>query len=613
VLLIASCVAAVTVALSGAATPVRGIEFGQAGHWIANPALGLLFHINGASKDVDVQATVPGLEPGSQVVQGDTNGYVVGGAKVLEFGKSSLAVEKSTELPTGELPVAIEVAGGPYLVYRQAGRVVRLGERGATISASGSLGEPVASRDGTLWVNRLDTGSLCQLPKDAEAFSCPAVAPQGHTGGLTIVGDKPVFVDTAADKLISVGATGLGDSVDIGLDVPPTAKLASSDAGGRVAILDPVAHRMHLIDTAGLSKDRPRVAPVTVDLPAGEYSGPAAAGSSVVLLDRGKNSLLTYSSDGKDRKETAIPAETGEPRLTRGEDERVYVDGAEGKHVVVVDPDGAVSQVPVVGPEKPVETRSPAAPPVEKPDAPTGQPVNQPGQPQGNQGPKPPVQPKPPVKPKPTPTSTPKPPPAPPAPPVEQPASVPGAPANVTAKAGPGTATINWGAAPANGAAVTAYLVTWKPASGAGGSATVDGGTRSRVLSGLTGGVAYQVTVVAENSAGRGSAGSVRITPTSTKTVSIARGRAETYPAEGCTAENCALIAVTMKGFRPNTSYHVDPRSTNTDYSNEGKTMETDEKGDLFFEAFHYGIVGSQVWVVVDGMTSNRITWTRGS
>jgi len=113
VLLVASCVAAVTVALSGAATPVRGIEFSQAGHWIANPALGLLFHINGASKDVDVQATVPGLEPGSQVVQGDTNGYVVGGAKVLEFGKSSLAVEKSTELPTGELPVSGVPSGWP--------------------------------------------------------------------------------------------------------------------------------------------------------------------------------------------------------------------------------------------------------------------------------------------------------------------------------------------------------------------------------------------------------------------------------------------------------------------------------------------------------------------
>ena len=604
-LLVASCVAAVTVALSGAATPVRGIEFSQAGHWIANPALGLLFHINGASKDVDVQATVPGLEPGSQVVQGDTNGYVVGGAKVLEFGKSSLAVEKSTELPTGELPVAIEVAGGPYLVFRQAGRVVRLGEHGATISASGSLGEPVASRDGTLWVNRLDTGSLCQLPKDAEAFSCPAVAPQGHTGGLTIVGGKPVFVDTAADKLISIGATGLGDSVDIGLDVPPAAKLASSDAGGRVAILDPVAHRMHLIDTAGLSKDRPRVAPVTIDLPAGEYSGPAAAGSSVVLLDRGKNALLTYSSDGKDRKETAIPVEAGDSRLTRGEDERVYVDGAEGKHVVVVDPDGAVSQVPVVGPEKPVETRSPVAPPVEKPDTPAGQPVNQP---QGNQGAKPPVQPKPPVKPKPTRTSTPKPPPDPPAPPKAQPASVPGAPANVTAKAGPGTATINWGAAPANGAAVTAYHVTWKPASGTGGSATVDGGTRSRVLTGLTGGVAYTVTVVAENSAGQGSAGTVRITPTSTKTITVTRGDTETYDSS-CEAPVCAKMSVVLKGFKPNTNYHVIPYSNSPGYSNEGSTQKTDDKGSVTFQAFHFGSIGRTVWVEADGVRSNRYLW----
>lgn len=600
--LTASCVAAVTIAVSGGASPVRGIEFLQAGHWVANPGLGQLFHVNGASKNVDAQATVPGIEPGSQVVQGDTNGYVVGSTKILEFGKSSLGVEKSTDLPTGERPVAIEVAGGPYLVFREAGRVVRLGERSATISASGSLGEPVASRDGTLWVNRIDTGSLCQLPKYAEAFSCPAVAPQGHTGGLTIVGDKPVFVDTTADKLTAIEATGFGESVDIGLDVPPTSRLASSDIGGRVPILDPAGHRMHLIDTAGLSKDRPAVAPVTVDLPAGEYSGPATAGSSVVLLDRGRNSVLTYASDGKQQKVTPVPVETGEPRLSRGEDERVYVDGAEGKHVVVVDPDGAVSQVPVVGTEKPAESRQPVAPPVENSEPPGNQDGTQPSVPSR------PVTPKPPAKPTSNPPSTPKPPPDPPAPPKAQPASVPGMPASVTATVGAGKATISWGAAPANGADVTAYHLTWKPASGSGGSATVDGGVRSRLLSNLTGGVAYQVTVVAENSAGRGAAGSVQVTPTSAKTVTVTRGDTQTYDSD-CRAPDCAKMLVVLKGFKPNTDYDITPYSDSPGYSNPGSTQTTDENGYVEFQAFHFGEIGRTVWVEVDGVRSKPYLW----
>src|SRR5439155_11838652 len=92
-----------------------------------------------------------------------------------------------------------------------------------------------------------------------------------------------------------------------------------------------------------------RAAPVTVSLADGAYTGPTTSGESVVLLDETRNMLLTYGSDGQRRAETTIPGEMKQPRLSRGEDARVYVDGSEGRQVLVVDHDGAVDQVPVVG------------------------------------------------------------------------------------------------------------------------------------------------------------------------------------------------------------------------------------------------------------------------
>lgn len=92
-----------------------------------NSVLGTVFHIDGASRNVDAQLGLP-ADPGSQVVQGETGGYVVGGNRIIEFGKSDLAVGKVTAPAAQERPVALEIAGGPYLVYRQAGQIVRLGD-----------------------------------------------------------------------------------------------------------------------------------------------------------------------------------------------------------------------------------------------------------------------------------------------------------------------------------------------------------------------------------------------------------------------------------------------------------------------------------------------------
>ena len=81
-MLAATCLALVVAVATGAVKPVPGLELMQAGHWVANPGLGLVFFVNGANQSVDAQAAVPGLEPGSDVVQGDTSAYVIGQQRI---------------------------------------------------------------------------------------------------------------------------------------------------------------------------------------------------------------------------------------------------------------------------------------------------------------------------------------------------------------------------------------------------------------------------------------------------------------------------------------------------------------------------------------------------
>ncbi|GHH44095.1 hypothetical protein GCM10017774_43030 [Lentzea cavernae] len=590
-LLVVVAVGAVTAALTGAAKPVSGLEFLQSGHWVVNLALGQAVHVDGASKKPDGQVPLPHVDQGSQVVQSPTSGYVVGSADVTEFDKSTLSVERTSPLPSdGERPLAVEVAGGPYLVYAGSGQVVRLGSEPKILSAGRGLGSPVTTDDATLWMHRAETGAICSWARGADELSCPATAPAGHAGGLTVNGGKPVFVDATEGTMSTVEATGMGVQKPLGLRLPPTARVAPADVAGKIAVLDPDTDRLHLV-SAGSN-------PVTVVLPAGEYSSPSVTGTSVVLLDRGNNVLRTYGGDGRERKTTPIPVEKGEPRLSRGEDARVYVDGAEGKHVVVVDGDGSITPVPVQGKGE----LPPQPTPVQPPPATVATPDRQPPV---RQEPAPPV----------TPSRQPQkqvPPPAPPPPPPPIPATPPGMPGNLAVRiAAPASdATVTWTAAPANGAPVTGYVVTWVREDGSRpGSATVPG--LSHVIAGIWSGrdVAFTVTVAAVNSAGRGTPASVRTAATAQPTITLSRGGSAS---KECGEPNCAWMRMVFEGFEPGATLDVMPHSSHPGYSNPGHRLRADSAGNANLQAFYYHGVGHTVWVTAGGVTSNRLTWTAG-
>ncbi|MFC4079356.1 fibronectin type III domain-containing protein [Amycolatopsis samaneae] len=474
-LLVTACLVLVGVAISGRAPLPAGLQFTQVGHWVYSNELQSAIHVDGGTNQVDARASVPGAEQGSQVAQGDRSGYVVERSRISMFDKSTLSVENTATPPATETPVVLESVGGPYLVYRNAGQIARLGDPTATVPAGGPLSPPVVTSTGTLWVHRIDNGSLCELPKGTTRLACPAQLPAGHGGLLALVDDQPVVLDTAADTLSPIGKDGLGEPTAIGVKLPATAQVANSAVDGRLAVADPERNQLHLIDTTGLGQSRPAAKPVSVELPRdGRYAGPVATTHVVALVDETRNEVRTYDAKGSLKSTKKMPGKSDKTRLARGEDNRVYVDSADGAHVLVVNGDsGAVTEV-AVDEQARNQTTSAAAPP-----------------PSSERADNPPPASPPPSKPS--------------APPVAA-ATAPGAPRNVSAAAGDGSATVNWVAAADNGARVTAYHVSWP-----GGSTTVGGGARSASVTGLAKGSSYTITVVAENSAGRGSGASARV------------------------------------------------------------------------------------------------------
>lgn len=628
-LLAGVCGTTVVIAISGATQPPRGLDFAPSGHWVANPGLDVVFHVNGAAKTKDAEAPMV-IDPGDRVYQGDTSAYVVGQSRIREFGKSTLEVERTITAPTGERPVGVEAPGGPYLVYREAGTVVRLGERPETIRAGQGLGDPVVTPDGTLWLHRRASGVLCKLPGKAHQVSCPAVAPRGHLGELTVVGEQAAFVDTTQDTVRTVGDGELGDPVNVGVDLPSTAEVGAADAGGRIPVLDPAKRQLHFVDGRGLSTPAPPTRPVTVQLPDGEYASPESSGSSVVLLDLESKTVRTYTSDGKPQQATPVPPETGEPRLTRGRDARVYVDGDKGGHAMVVDERGTINQVPLVGEKDRADgERAPQPPPPEPERKPRRVPDRAPERPNLPEPPperrsEPPVVAAPPPPPPPEPNRAPRreepQPPPPPPPPPPAPASPPGIAPNLTATPQDGSVRVHWGAADANGAPVTAYHVSWRPVTGAG-KVTTPGSARSTVLSGLQSNVRYTITIVAENSAGRGTPATTRVTIPSddAPVVTVTRG-STTSKNEECRPPDCGLMRFTLEGFDPDTDYTVTPYSNYPDYTADNPEDGCTTDGDGYYqdEAFPFGHVGYEVWVVVEGPNgeryeSARYTWPASS
>jgi hypothetical protein len=461
--------------------PLSG--FRKAGHWVFDNTLGAAFHIDGPTKNVDGKVTgfAGAGHAAALTVQGPARGYVLRPGSIDVFDTPSLTVDTNIPMNISEEPVGLEVTGGPYLVYRQTGTAVRLDVPPVVIQLGGPVGDPVTTEDGTVWLQRTDTGAMCRIKPGVGGIQCGSRAPAGHHGQLAVISGMPAFVDVTAATVQAIRGDGpsLGTAVPLPTQIPAGAKLGNADVEGRLPVVDGGHSAMLLVDLRqflghGSGGDVP---PVQVRLAAGEYSQIAVGAGTVALLNRTTSEVLVFDGQGHPKGSAPVPGGSQDVKITRGEDQRLYVDNAAGTHTLVVDHDGSVTSVPLGGANLPSANNPLPTPPAAPPKAPT---VKNP----------------------------------PPNQPVKK--AAPGAPGRVTGQPGNAQARITWDAAAPNGAAITGYSVTWRSPDGASGAVQVAGNQLTAVATGLRNGTGYVATVVAHNSVGDGPPGpSAPFTPSS--------------------------------------------------------------------------------------------------
>jgi FtsP/CotA-like multicopper oxidase with cupredoxin domain len=141
------------------------------------------------------------------------------------------------------------------------------------------------------------------------------------------------------------------------------------------------------------------------------------------------------------------------------------------------------------------------------------------------------------------------------------PATVPGAPTNVTAVAGNARVTVSFAAPASNGgSAITSYTVTASP-----GGRTASGNVRQLTVTGLTNNTTYTFTVRASNVMGAGPASSPAVA--STPTTSLPAAPSTLTATASALSANPPTITLTWRDNANNESGFSIQRATNTSFT----------------------------------------------
>jgi Fibronectin type III domain len=420
------------------------------------------------------------------------------------------------------VPVGIEVIGGPYLVYRQTGVIVRLGDPPVTVRAGGAVDRPTYTDDGTVWVHRPDTGAVCALRRGSDALDCAHSTGPQLPGALAIA-TAAAYVDTVDDAAQVVDGTASGAAAALSVDLPDTALIGDRDTRGRLPVVATGPNRLILVDSAAVPRATAAGPAVTIDLGDGTFSAPMASDGIVALIDETRHRLLTFDLNGRPLGSADLPGD-GTAALSRGGDGRIYLDGADGAATFVVGTDGKVTSVRTGGATSAVSAPQPrdvlpappprrtGPPPVVR-DVPTG-PITE------GPGPVPSAQPSAPAQPAPT---------------------VPGPPTAVRATLGAnGTVVVSW--APPGGGRATSYVVTSNDGTSQQATAT------STSFTGLSAGSRHTFTVVAGNDAGSGPPSN----PSNAVVIPVPRPGAPTGLQLDVRRQGARSITVTATWQRPN-------------------------------------------------------------
>jgi len=500
--------AVVGLAVTGDGEPASALRLLTGDAWLGNGSTATVSHVNGYSGGADAQALVG--KPGDpfQVVQRAGGAYVLDlrTGRLVRLDDSTLAVATSAAEP-GK-PAALQVVAGSgttWVIDRSSGIVQRLdpatlapigrqiplgGPTGvATIDATGSIWVPVG---GQALVDQVDPGGVL------------ARHPFGHPGDQVQVADTSGGV-WGVDPQIATAES---------LQNPATHPVAlPRSLAGQSPRVGASASSPELVVVAGtqvldISTNPPSLS--TLSLAAAPQTTQVAVSQGrAYLLDPGGRRLQTIDlSPLHALAPVAVPP--GSDQLVT-KDNLVFVNSSDSPQALVVNPDGAVTDVTKYDPAEPPPARRSGA----EPGAPTSRPgggkavaptVPAAGLAPGSLPTNPPTTAPPAVGPPatgppatapPTTSSSVTPPPS-----TTQPPTVPGVPTIAQVSAGDGVIAVSWRPPASDGGSpLVRYQVTATP-SGAGQSASAS--ATSTTLGRLPDGVKQCVQVQAVNRVGGG-------------------------------------------------------------------------------------------------------------
>jgi Fibronectin type III domain len=453
--------------MSGHGLPALGMQLRSGQVWLANVANHSISFIDGYSGEVVSQVSDPGGS--AQVVDTPDGAVVVGkNGHLITVSNDNFTTSGSVELlGGGQLTAAGGGSNALYAVNEAAGEIQELDASNPELPAIGppvSIGAPivtpVVAPDGSLYVGIPGTGSVGHVMQDRLAV-IKDIAPPGARLAVVLAGTQPVAADLSAGVVLPLGATSIiGRGVQLPASVRPVQELTGSDSLNGVV----GAVGGHGVVSANVTTD----AIETTPLP--PWFNPTAAamqGANMVLIDQAIRDMLFVDTMHRTSRTLTMPGSLPPDQVTV-QDGLFFVNSSDGPHAMVINGSGQW---------KPVTKYTTLPPPPKHAILPA--------------------------------------PPAAKVKPAQGPPRPPGAPVSPRALGGNGTATVSWGAAPANGSPITHYRLSWT-GNGPSGSETLPGYAGGKVVTGLSNGVSYVFTVKAQNALGWGPAAQTApVTPSS--------------------------------------------------------------------------------------------------
>jgi hypothetical protein len=509
--------------LAGAQSRGGTIDLLSGRFWLANSRAGSVMLANGSSAKVELRITIKGAK-------GDTLEVIrVGDQSLLLDRKSGdvsrldvadLKVANSQNLPNAE-NVSLLAVGDKLVVVDPHGTVSVEDPTTLRTLSTVRVGQPltrgVVTADGTVWVGEPTAGVIVPLTlsTDGHLRSGKSVTVGADAKmELALVNNKPTVVAVARRAIVTIEGSTASSAVPFPMIPGDSVAVPPTVIGSLFPISINMAGQLVLVDgNAARSVD--------LGLQRKELGGPVPFDGSVYVADYTDGRVVVVDPSGNHANAPGINIPANVRFSLTVDGGRLWLDDPNGTEAFVLNQGNrafrsidksAPSSAPIVQPRPPVTTpRTLPNPSVSGPSVNNQASTTLP--------------------PSPVTTILPSPPPLPPSPVITIPPSAPGAPTNVRAVAGNATATVSWGPATADGAAVQRYDVSWT-VSGTGGTpgkTIIPASSLQTVLSSLTNGATYTFTVVAKNSVGVGP-GSVSPSVTPSSTVPSPPGAATATP-----------------------------------------------------------------------------------